>query len=192
MAKMTSRERRDEDNRKMWSSPVAALTTAETLALATAFKKKAVRRMKGFYEESLRIDKKLPEMLEKAAACGFVIDKIEANTYLTSQLLNYRRKTKNVSFVIAAHRDAYKMEGTISITPASMQLELRCDALKTVTTKSGWHLPLFKMTYYRTLVVHDNYLAALVGGANPHARKYTTSTSGAVIDHTDVAEELTF
>ena len=189
---MSSRERKDEDNRKMWSAPMATLTVAETLALASTFKKKAVRRMKGFYEESQRIDKKLPEMLEKATACGFIIDKIEANTYITSQLNNYRRKTKNVSFTILAHRDDYVMEGTISITPASMQMELRCDALKAVTTKTGWHLPLFKMTYYRTLVVHDNYLAALVGGANPHARKYTTSTAGAVLDHTEVAEELTF
>ena len=164
MARKLRREQQYEENMKRMSSPDKEFTPGETSKLVSAFKKKAERRMKGFYEESQRIDKKVPELIAKAKSMGVNIHAMTINSYDIDSLNNFRKKTKNLSFSVSATRDDYKLSGTLNITPASMRLVLNCNDLPSVKTKSGWGLPLFSISYYRTLNVRDNYLGALVGG----------------------------
>lgn len=163
-ARLSARERRELESQKIYNAPTVEYDTLSAQALVVGYKKKASRRMKVFYEESRRIEKKFPALVEKARSHGVLITKLSMNGHERDNVLNYRKKTKALSFKVEATRDEYKLHGSLTVTPASMQLNLFCDDLKTITTKNGFGLPLYKISYYRTLNVRDNYLASLVGG----------------------------
>lgn len=164
MATISARYKRTQDLERRYKSPNVDYNPAEALRLVSGFKKKAERRLKIFYEESKRMDQKFPELVAKAASLGVRITKLSLNAVDEEYLINYRKKTKTLRFDVEASRDAYTLRGQLTISPASMRLELNCPKLDNVRTKSGFMLPLFKITYYRTLNVRDNYLASLVGG----------------------------
>lgn len=155
-----------ERNRRATSLP-KEVSTLDALNLVSSYKKKAVARLKTFYAESQRMDKKLSELLEKVKALGIIIDKITINNVDAENVVNYRKRSKTLTFNVEARRDGYALHGNLTITPASMKLELNCSDLRRITTKNGWYLPLLKVSYYRTLNVKDNYLASLVGGGKP-------------------------
>lgn len=145
-------------------APNKEITTAATLKLVDLFKKKAVSRLKTFYAESQRMDKKVQEMIDTAESMGFYIDKVELNSVDEEYILNYRKRTKALSFEVYAHRDQYKFVGKLTVSPASMMLRLSSTDLKTIYTKNGYVLDHFRINYYRTMNISDNYLAGLVGG----------------------------
>jgi hypothetical protein len=154
---------REEQYRRN-SAPNKEVSIADGLKLVATYKKKASSRLKTFYAESLRMETKVQELIEKAKSIGVHITKLELNSVDAEYILNFRKKTKTMSFEVEATRDAYKFVGRLDITPASMQLHLNCSDLKRITTKNGFGLDHLKITYYRTLNVRDNYLPSLVGG----------------------------
>lgn len=159
------REQREEENVRRYQAPTLEFKTTDLASLVAPYKKKATSRMKRFYEESQRMDKKLPELIAKVEAAGYSIDKLTLNAVDKEYLLNYRKKTKSLSFDVVVTRDAYTFDGKLTVTPASMNLTLNSGKLKRLYTKNGFVLPLLKVTYYRTLNVTDNYLSSLVGGS---------------------------
>ncbi len=163
-SKPSRRDQKYEEMRKRDLSPILTVDATAALKVVQVYKKKAVTRMKTFYAESQRMDKKLPELLEKVESLGFHIGSITLNEYDKMCIANYRKKTKNVTFAIEATRDGYKMNGHLLISPATMHFTLNCNELHQVTTKNGFGLPLLKISYYRTLNVRDNYLASLLKG----------------------------
>lgn len=167
MSILNARERKQKEAAARYDAPDIAHNTKSAQKLVAGFKKKASGRMKTFHLESTRMEKKFPELIEKAESLGVQINKLTINGYDQESLLNFRKRTKHLSFNVEATRDRFALSGMLNITPASMKLELNCSELKQVRTGSGWALPLLKITYYRTLNVRDNYLAALVGGGTP-------------------------
>jgi hypothetical protein len=164
MSILSSRERKYAEAIRREKAANTSYTSREILPFVASYKKKATARMKVFYAESQRMDKKLPELLKKAESLGVFVEELTFNEVDKENLHNYRKKTKSISFNVLARRDSYKLEGILNITPASMQLVLNCSELKQIRTKNGFGLPLIKITYYRTLNVRDNYLSSLIGG----------------------------
>lgn len=167
---MTKRElERQKWRERRINSTTNEFNLEEATGLVSSFKKKTVRRMKAFYEESQRMDKKFPELVAKAKELGIEIVKITANSVNVEDVKNGRKKNKGgFSFDVLATREKYRLEGQLAVTPASMRLELNSPQLNGVRTKSGFPLPLLKITYYRTLNVRDNWLPALLNGPNKY------------------------
>lgn len=166
--------RREEKQQELTKRLNAPLKEVDPLKLLSSYKKKAVTKMKRFYVESTKMDSKLPRLLEATRAAGLIIDKIVINSYEEECLLNYRKKTRALTFQVEAHRDHYTFNGALTVTPASMKLILNSPELNSIRTKTGFSLPHFQASYYRTLVIKDNYLPAIIAGRNPY---YTTATS---------------
>lgn len=154
--------RKEMDRRN--SAPDKALTVAATKKLVSTFKKKAVSRLKTFYAESQRMDKKADELLAKAESLGFIIDSFAINSVDEEYVLNYRKRTKGLAFEVIGHRDHYQFQGKLTITPASMMLRLNFPELKVIYAKSGYAMSHLQINYYRTMNIRNNYLAALIGG----------------------------
>lgn len=152
-----------EQNRR-YEAGEKKFTAQEAVGLVSFYKKKATRRLKTFYAESQRMDKKLEELLSLVAEKGYRLDDIQMNALDAEYIRNARKKTKGVKFNITARRDRYLFTGLLKVSPASMSVELNCPALNTVKTASGWALHHFKATYYRTPNIRDYYLSAVVGG----------------------------
>lgn len=168
------KEKQEEIEKRMRSAHVEV----DPLKTALAFQKKAVSKMKGFYEQAKLMDKKLPQLLAAVAESGIVIDSIKMNAYDEACTLNFRKRTKNVTYVVEAHKNEYKFHGQLIVTPASMKLMLNAPGLKRVTTKSGWALDHFKVSFYKTLVKSDNYLPALVAGRERNFERYRYNEYG--------------
>lgn len=183
----TRHQQKQEEMQKRMESPWKVVDPSK---IALAYKKKAVAKMKSFYEQSQRMDAKLPEILEAVAASGIIIDSLKMNAFEEECLLNYRKKTKNVVFTVEAHKEEYTFGGQLLITPASIRLTLNCPGLKRVTTKSGWNLDHFKITYYKTLVKHDNYLPALVAGRERNFERYRYNALGVATCNPEEVKEV--
>lgn len=143
-------------------APDKEITVVHATKLVAAFKKKAVARLKIFYAESQLMDEKVVEMIKKAESLGYYIDKLELNSVDEEYILNYRKRTRGLSFEVKAHRDHYQFAGKLTVTPASMLLRLNSSGLKRVHTKGGYTLDHFRINYYRTMNISDNYLAGVV------------------------------
>lgn len=160
---------RQKEFERRCASVTKTFSLEEATGLVQTFKKKAVRRLKVFHEESQKMDKKFVELVQKAESLGVKITSISKNSVFIEDLKNYRKKSKSCTFDVEAMREGYLLNGVLGVTPASMHLELNCYTLKQPTTQSGFPLPLLKITYYRTLNVRDNWLPALVAG---HTKEY--------------------
>jgi hypothetical protein len=143
-------------------APEKEIDMKQANKLVAAFKKKAVARLKIFYAESQLMDKKVTAMIEKAESLGYYIDKLELNSVDEEYILNYRKRTKGIALEIKGHRDHYQFTGKLTITPASMLLRMNCPDLRRIYTKGGYALDHFRINYYRTMNISDNYLAGVV------------------------------
>ncbi len=165
----SAKQRRQEASERRYNAKEILLTEPDVEKHILFFKKKATKRMKAFFEESCRMDKKFPEMLAKCQELGITLTQIQTTDVNTEDLMNGRKKTKGLSFNVEAIRQGHQLRGFLTVSPASMRLELNSDTLRGPRTQSGFQLPIFRATYYRTLNIRDNFLSSLVGGGTQGA-----------------------
>lgn len=165
MAKKLSRyERREREDHRRWDSTDKPIALDSLQKLSSVFQKKASSKLKTFYLESQRLNTKIPELFAKLEECGIQLDNMTVNSVAEEDLLNFRKRARGLTFKVAGMRYTHKVCGEVVISPASIKIELHSRDLPAVTTRNGFRLPLFSITYYRTLNVRDNYLIALSGG----------------------------
>jgi len=151
-----------EEQRRRYLAPDKTVASKEAADLVFLFKKKATSRLKRFYEESQRMDIKFAALLQKVEDLGYHITQLRANAVDVEYYNNPRKKNKFVRFSVSAQRGNHTFEGELTVTPASMNIQLMCPNLRAVRSKGGFTLHHLKVSYYRSIVVNDNYLAALL------------------------------
>jgi hypothetical protein len=129
------------------------LTVEDTAKVFKTYQKKMVKRMRDFLIEARRMDKKFIHVLEKLNELGVTVDSLGVSALSSEQILNKRRRARSAQLTIDAHKGDMKLRGSIVMTPASIRLQLDSDK---------YYGTVYAMTYYKTLVVKDFYLVAMV------------------------------
>jgi len=122
------------------------------------YKKKMVKRLEIFYKESQRMDTKVIEIFEKLKKDhGVKIEKLSVDKSVIMSIKDRRKRGRLLRIDISATKEDISLYGSMQITPASIKLSL-------TSRDIYFEKPMYYLTYYRNLVIKDNYLAAMVKG----------------------------
>ena len=136
--------------------PIKAVDVDKVIGM---YQKKSISRMKSFYQEAQRMDKKFAEIIDKLAEMGVKIDSLGVNALDNLKVMSARKRSKAVHFNIRAHRQSVALYGTWTVTPASMKVSLyNSDRMGWAHSFGGRH-ETYYVVYYKNLVVRNNFIA---------------------------------
>lgn len=133
------------------------LSTDNVKELTGFYADKMEKRLKIFYTESKRIEKKVQAVFDHLKELEVTLDKTDVDPKVVGRLLNPRTRKMSYQINVEATHPNMKLEGTMVISPASVKLSLHSPG---ITLKD----PVIFMRYYRKLFVKNNIFVALVKG----------------------------
>jgi hypothetical protein len=140
------------------------LDTVEFNKLLKTYQKRCVQRLTTFLGESKRMSVKVQEVFTKLKELEVEIISMDIDQNFSERITNKRKRPRGLKVEITAKKKNTNLYGALFITPSSLKMYLGSDTLA-----SG--VPIYSITYYRNLMVHDNYLAALVKGASIYGKR---------------------
>lgn len=132
--------------------------------LLGVYQKRCVKRLATFLKESRRMSLKVREVFAKLKELEVEITSMEVDKNFSEKILNSRRRPRGLRVELQAKKKDTYLYGTLLVTPSSLKLYLGSEKL-------AEGIPLYSVTYYRNLVIHDNYLAALVKGTAIYGKR---------------------
>lgn len=152
----------DKRGQRAWKNEVPISdyrdqTKKELEATLSLFKKKAVKRLKTFYEESKRSDKKVEEIFKKLAENGIELVATSIVARDLESAHNGRKRPKALSTYLTFKKGEMTFSGSLIITPCVVRLYL-------CSPQVEYNHPVYSIVYFKNLVFRDNTLAAFVKG----------------------------
>ena len=142
---------------KIAENALTPLETVDVTKLLKLYQKRCIQRLSTFLTESRKMNSKVVEVFAKLKELEVDVTSIEVDKNYAEKITNRRKRPRGLRLEIKAKKNDTNYYGVVIVTPASVKLSLGSHSL-------GGGAPIYSMTYYRNLVVHDHYLTALVKG----------------------------